>query len=133
MKPRCGQLETDERLPPFSHHLALSPCHPPSPCHPKGSVMKAAVLKKIGSPLSVEEVPTPSIGADEVLIETRTCGICRTDLHIQDGLAYVPGLPHIPGHEPAGVVVDMGRDVSGIRVGQRVVPHLFVRSAECRY
>src|SRR5580704_2776519 len=106
----------------------LSPCHlvTLSPCHPKGSVMKAAVLKKIGSPLSVEEVPIPSIGADEVLIETRTCGICRTELHIQDGLAYVPSLPHIPGHEPAGIVAAVGANVRGFTPGQAVVPHLFV-------
>ena len=55
-----------------------------------------------GEPLAIEEMPVPEIGPDEVLVETRTCGICRTDLHIQDGLAYVPSLPHIPGHEPAG-------------------------------
>jgi D-arabinose 1-dehydrogenase-like Zn-dependent alcohol dehydrogenase len=95
--------------------------------------MKAAILKQIGKPLEIADVPVPQIGADEVLIETHTCGICRTDLHIQDGLAYVPTLPHIPGHEPAGVVVEVGRNVSGVELGQRVVPHLFVRSAECLY
>jgi len=95
--------------------------------------MKAAVLKQVGQPFVVEDVPEPNVGADEVLIETRTCGICRTDLHIQDGLAYVPSLPHIPGHEPAGVVVDVGSDVEQIAVGQRVVPHLFVSGGECCY
>lgn len=95
--------------------------------------MKAAVLKAIGEPFAIEDVPDPEPGPDEVLIETRTCGICRTDLHIQDGLAYVPSLPHIPGHEPAGVVIEVGAEVSGIAVGQRVVPHLFVRSGECCY
>lgn len=87
--------------------------------------MKAGILKAIGSPLVVEEMPIPRIGPDEVLIETHTCGICRTDIHILDGLAYVPSLPHILGHEPAGVVVEVGREVTGIRPGQRVVPHLF--------
>ncbi len=95
--------------------------------------MKAAVLKEIGKPFAIEDVPVPRIGADEVLVETRTCGICRTDLHIQDGLAYVPNLPHIPGHEPAGVVAAVGKNVGHIKVGQRVVPHLFVRSRECAY
>ena len=55
--------------------------------------MKAAVLKKLGQPFQIESVPEPAIGPDEVLVQTRTCGICRTDLHIQDGLAYVPALP----------------------------------------
>lgn len=95
--------------------------------------MKAALLKEIGKPLVVEEVPTPEIGPDEVLVETYTCGICRTDLHIQEGLAYVPQLPHIPGHEPAGVVAKIGSNVEGFSIGQRVVPHLFVSGKECFY
>ncbi len=95
--------------------------------------MKAAVLTEIGKPFVVEDVEEPHIRADEVLIETRSCGICRTDLHIQDGFAYVPHLPHVPGHEPAGIVVDVGRDVEAIAVGQRVVPHLFVNNGDCRY
>lgn len=93
--------------------------------------MKAAVLTAIGQPLEIIEIPQPGIGPDEVLIETHTCGICRTDVHIQDGLAYVPSLPHVPGHEPAGVVVEIGDRVSGIKIGQRVVPHLFLTCGHC--
>ncbi len=97
--------------------------------------MKAAVLRKLKQPLAIEEVAMPAIGPDDVLVETHACGICRTDLHIQDGLAYVPKLPHILGHEPAGVVASVGSRVRDIQVGQRVVPHLFVtcgRCANCR-
>jgi propanol-preferring alcohol dehydrogenase len=95
--------------------------------------VQAALLKTIGQPLAIEDVADPAPGPDEVLVETRTCGICRTDLHIQDGLAYVPQLPHIPGHEPAGVVAAVGRDVTNLRVGQAVVPHLFIWDRDCRY
>jgi propanol-preferring alcohol dehydrogenase len=95
--------------------------------------MKAAVLHTLGRPLIVEDVPAPRLLPDEVLVETRTCGICRTDLHIQDGLAYVPELPHVPGHEPAGVVAEVGSEVRSLSVGQRVVPHLFIAAADCRY
>jgi propanol-preferring alcohol dehydrogenase len=95
--------------------------------------MKAAVLRKLGAPLEITDVPRPTLDRDEVLVRTHTCGICRTDLHIQDGLAYVPALPHIPGHEPAGVVVEVGSEVKDVKVGQRVVPHLFVRGGECRF
>jgi propanol-preferring alcohol dehydrogenase len=95
--------------------------------------MKAAILPAIGRPLVVDDVPVPSIGPDEVLIETRTCGICRTDLHIQDGLAYLAKLPHIPGHEPAGVVAALGANVRGLQPGQRVTTHLFVHHGDCRY
>lgn len=101
---------------------------------PSKKKMMAAVLPAIGSPLEIREVPRPEIGPDEVLIETHTCGICRTDVHIQDGLAYVPEMPHIPGHEPAGVVVEVGRRcVERVKVGQRVVPHLFVTCGDCHY
>ncbi len=95
--------------------------------------MRAALLTAIGQPLEVVDVETPRPGPDEVLVRTHTCGVCRTDLHLQAGLAYVPKLPHIPGHEPGGTVVDVGREVRDITVGQRVVPHLFVRDRECRY
>jgi propanol-preferring alcohol dehydrogenase len=89
--------------------------------------MKAAVLREIGQPLAITDLPLPTLGADEVLVQTESCGICRTDLHIQDGLAYVPQLPHVPGHEPAGVVAEVGSSVTDVRVGQRVVPHLFIQ------
>ena len=95
--------------------------------------MKAALLTEIGGRLELDDVAIPQPGPDEVLIETRACGLCRTDIHIQDGIAYVPQLPHIPGHEPAGVVVETGDSVAGISVGQRVVPHLFVAERECEY
>jgi D-arabinose 1-dehydrogenase-like Zn-dependent alcohol dehydrogenase len=95
--------------------------------------MKAALLNAIGQPLQIADVPRPEIGPEEVLIETHTCGICRTDIHIQDGLAYVPSLPHIPGHEPAGVVVECGERVDTVKVGQRVAPHLFITCGSCHY
>jgi D-arabinose 1-dehydrogenase-like Zn-dependent alcohol dehydrogenase len=95
--------------------------------------MRAAVLREIGKPLSIAEVPRPVPGPDEVLVATRACGICRTDLHIQDGLAYVPSLPHIPGHEPAGVVAAVGTNVTAFTPGQAVVPHLFVIDRDCPY
>jgi D-arabinose 1-dehydrogenase-like Zn-dependent alcohol dehydrogenase len=95
--------------------------------------MKAAVLRSIGQPLEIAEVARPEIGPDDVLVETRTCGICRTDVHIQDGLAYVPSLPHVPGHEPAGVLVEIGDRVNGWHIGDRVVPHLFLTCGRCHY
>lgn len=95
--------------------------------------MRAAVLHKIGDPLNVENVSIPQIGPNEVLVEARTCGLCRTDLHISHGLAYIPELPHIPGHEPAGVVAQVGENVSELKVGQRVVPYLFFTCGKCYY
>ncbi|MBZ5565253.1 MAG: alcohol dehydrogenase catalytic domain-containing protein [Acidobacteriia bacterium] len=93
--------------------------------------MKAAVMRATGHPLAIEDVPAPEIGPEEVLVETRTCGICGTDLHILEGRGYVPPLPHILGHEPAGVVAAIGQRVTRYKVGDRVVPHLFFTCGEC--
>jgi D-arabinose 1-dehydrogenase-like Zn-dependent alcohol dehydrogenase len=95
--------------------------------------MKAAVMRNVGAPLTVEDVPVPRIGPHEVLVESRTSGICGTDLHILAGHGYVPALPHILGHEPAGVVAEIGRDVLDLRPGDRVVPHLFFSCNRCVY
>jgi propanol-preferring alcohol dehydrogenase len=95
--------------------------------------MKAAVLTEIGKPLVVRDLPCPEIGPEEALVQTATCGICRTDIHIQDGLAYVPSLPHVPGHEPAGVVAQIGNRVTNVRPGQRVTTHLFFTCGGCPY
>jgi len=90
-------------------------------------------MHEVGKPLRLENVPTPEIGPEEVLVETRSCGICGTDLHILKGFGYVPPLPHILGHEPAGVVAAVGTDVSGFKPGDHVVPHLFLNCGRCYY
>jgi D-arabinose 1-dehydrogenase-like Zn-dependent alcohol dehydrogenase len=95
--------------------------------------MRAAVMHKVGEPLQIENVPTPEIGAEEVLVETRSCGICGTDLHILKGFGYVPPLPHILGHEPAGVVAAVGGAVEDLKPGDHVVPHLFMNCGNCYY
>jgi len=96
-------------------------------------IVKAAVMRAVKAPLEIESVAPPTIGPDEVLIETRTSGICGTDLHILEGHGYVPVLPHILGHEPAGVVAEVGRNVAGFQPGDRVVPHLFLTCDRCHY
>jgi len=95
--------------------------------------VKAAVMHEVGKPLRIEEVSIPEIGPEEVLVETRCCGICGTDLHILKGFGYVPKLPHILGHEPAGVVAKVGSKVTHLKPGDRVVPHLFFTCGDCYY
>ncbi len=95
--------------------------------------MKAAVLHQAGHPLQIEEVPEPQIGPDEVLIRTKACGICGTDLHIRDGWGYTPDLPFIMGHEPAGVVTQVGENVVRFKLGDRVVPNIFFSCGDCIY
>lgn len=90
-------------------------------------------MRAVQAPLILEDLPKPKIGPDEVLVETRTSGICGTDLHMLAGHGYVPDLPHVLGHEPAGVVAECGRNVTSVRPGDRVVPHLFVACEHCYY
>lgn len=102
--------------------------------HPPGGVpetMKAAVLEKLMAPLTLKEVPVPPLRHGEVLVRTRACGICGTDLHIWEGKGYKPALPRILGHEPAGVVHAVGEGVSRLQVGDRVVPNIFFTCGEC--
>ena len=95
--------------------------------------MKAAVMREVGKPLRIEDVATPVAGPEEALVETRSCGICGTDLHILKGFGYIPPLPHILGHEPSGVVAAVGAEVTDLKPGDRVVPHLFSNCGSCYY
>jgi alcohol dehydrogenase, propanol-preferring len=83
--------------------------------------MKAAVVRKFGEPLVVQEVPVPSPGPGQALVEIMASGVCHTDLHAADGDWPVkPTLPFIPGHEGAGTVVALGPGVTHLKEGDRV-------------
>jgi propanol-preferring alcohol dehydrogenase len=96
--------------------------------------MKAMLLDAQGTPLRLREVPRPSPGAEQVLLEVRACGVCRTDLHVFDGDLRHPRLPLILGHEIVGVVVQKGAAVERFAIGQRVgVPWLGRTCGHCPY
>ena len=96
--------------------------------------MKAMVLHRIGEPLVLEEVPVPQPSDDEILVRIKTCGVCRTDLHVVDGDLPNPKLPLIPGHEIIGIVEKVGKNVRDFKVGDRVgVPWLAYTCGECKY
>ncbi len=82
--------------------------------------MKAAVMDAFCSPLEVREVPDPVPSDDGVVIEVRANGICRSDWHGWMGHDPSIRLPHVPGHEIAGVVAEKGGLVRNWRVGDRV-------------
>ena len=87
-----------------------------------------------GRPLRAGNVPTPRPGPAEVLVRVRTCGVCRTDLHIADGELSEPKLPLVPGHQIVGTVVEAGEHADRFRPGERVgVPWLAWTCGECRY
>jgi 2-desacetyl-2-hydroxyethyl bacteriochlorophyllide A dehydrogenase len=93
--------------------------------------MKAAVIESVGKAV-VTEVPDPTPGPRDVVVEVAACGLCGTDLHILQG-EFAPTLPVVPGHEFAGVVVGLGRDVREVSVGDRVAVDPSLYCYECRY
>lgn len=84
-----------------------------------------------GRPLIQVERPIPTPSADQILIEVRACGVCRTDLHVVDG--DIPArYPVILGHEIVGHVREFGANVTGFKIGDRVgVPWLGHTCGQC--
>ena len=91
--------------------------------------MLAPVIKAVGH-VSLEDIPIPDISDDDVLVESKWCGICGTELHaIQRGLTMEPGTR--PGHEFAGVIVEKGKNVKRWKVGDRVAVGCVYVCNEC--
>lgn len=93
-----------------------------------------AILFPEAKTISIESVPDPSCQADEVVIQVANSGICGTDIHIYRN-EYLSDFPLIPGHEFGGKIVEVGKDVSGLAIGQRVVvdPNLYCNHCDfCR-
>jgi 2-desacetyl-2-hydroxyethyl bacteriochlorophyllide A dehydrogenase len=82
--------------------------------------MRAARFYASGTPLTIEEIPALKPGPGEVRVEVKGCGICGTDLHIAlEGTIQLPRTPITLGHEAAGVVAEVGPDVTGWQPGDR--------------
>lgn len=83
--------------------------------------MQAAVVRRFGAPLAIEEVVVPTPGPGQVLVKVMACGVCHTDLHAVRGDWPVrPTLPFIPGHEAVGVVAAVGAGTTGLKEGDPV-------------
>ncbi|MFH8796261.1 zinc-dependent alcohol dehydrogenase family protein [Streptomyces sp. NPDC017941] len=93
--------------------------------------MKAAIIESVGKAV-VGEVPDPTPGPRDVVVEVAACGICGTDLHILRG-EFAPTLPVVPGHEFAGQVVGVGTAVTELSIGDQVAVDPSLYCYECRY
>jgi 2-desacetyl-2-hydroxyethyl bacteriochlorophyllide A dehydrogenase len=95
--------------------------------------MKGMMLKEYGQPFVMVELDQPPLGAKDVLVKVKACGICGTDVKIRDGLVAAPivVLPHVPGHEVAGEVAAVGSGVTDFKVGDRVTVYLYITCGEC--
>ena len=91
-----------------------------APCTVNREKMKALYFEKFGAPITVKSVPDPSPVPDGVVIEVQAAGLCRSDWHGWMGHDSDVQLPHIPGHEFAGTIVALGKQVKKWKIGDRV-------------
>jgi alcohol dehydrogenase len=82
--------------------------------------MKAAVFEQFAQPLTIQNVPDPIPGENGVVIQVKATGLCRSDWHGWMGHDSDIRLPHVPGHELAGVVAAVGKNVRRWQPGDRV-------------
>jgi alcohol dehydrogenase len=83
--------------------------------------MRAVIFEKFGAPLKITGVSDPVPVDDGVVIEVKATGICRSDWHGWMGHdPDITELPHVPGHELAGIIAETGRNVTGWESGDRV-------------
>ena len=85
-----------------------------------------------------EEVKTPEPGLDDVLVKVKAAGICGTDLELVDGSMFyltsgMGRLPIIPGHEWSGEVSELGKNVEGFRIGDKVTGECSIGCRTCPY
>lgn len=96
--------------------------------------MRAAVHTAVNEPMRIEELADPHPRSGEVAIDVASCGACHTDLHVLKGELPFPA-PAVLGHEVAGVVSEVGPEVTGLSVGDPVITSFIMpcgRCAQCR-
>jgi S-(hydroxymethyl)glutathione dehydrogenase / alcohol dehydrogenase len=94
--------------------------------------LKAAVCYETGKPLVVEEVDIEAPQPGEVKVKMAATAVCHSDIHLFKG--EIPGkLPFIAGHESSGYVEEVGKGVTGLKKGDRVVLSLLASCGKCKY
>jgi len=105
--------------------------------HGTTGMMKAAVYRQFGGPIRIETVPRPRLTtADSIVVQVMATGVCRSDWHGwkgHDSDIIQHGLPFVPGHELSGIVVQVGKDVTCCRPGDRVMAPFLLTCGSCHY
>ena len=107
------------------------------------ALMRRQSLVKFDAPLCETIIETPKPQGREVLVRIERCGLCHSDLHIQDGYADIGGgkkldttrgttLPFTLGHEIAGIVEEIGPDVAKDMIGARKAVFPWIGCGQCR-
>ncbi|MCI0551761.1 MAG: zinc-binding dehydrogenase [Anaerolineae bacterium] len=95
--------------------------------------MKSVRMIEAGKPLQLQEIPMPEIGAKDILLRVRAAGICHSDAHYRAGRSGMGFLPITLGHEVAGVIEEIGSEVTNVKVGDRVCLHYNLTCGDCYY
>jgi alcohol dehydrogenase len=93
--------------------------------------MKAAYYESFKGPVSIVELPDPVPAANEVIIQVKATGLCRSDWHGWQGHDADIRLPHVPGHELAGIIVAVGSDIRHWRKDDRVTVPFCIGCGTC--
>ena len=102
--------------------------------------MKAYQIVENGKPLKEKNIETPKPKGKEVLIKTIACGVCHSDVHIHDGYFDLGGGAKLPtpllepltmGHEVFGKIVDTGKEVSKVKIGEKYVIYPWIGCGDC--
>ena len=96
-------------------------------------LVRAAVYRGPQSPLAIEQIELDAPGSTEVLVRIAAVGLCRTDYHVMRGERRVAMQPMVLGHEAAGIIEKIGREVSGISVGDHVVLTFIPACGRCHW
>src|SRR5579875_2558719 len=94
--------------------------------------VRAAVAHEAGKPLTIETVDLEGPKRGEVMVEIKATGVCHTDAYTLSGRDPEGRFPAILGHEGAGVVVEVGPDVTSVKVGDHVIPLYIPECRQCK-
>ncbi|WP_380875944.1 S-(hydroxymethyl)glutathione dehydrogenase [Sphingomonas sp. DBB INV C78] len=95
---------------------------------------RAAIALAPNQPLIIDKVKVDAPGEGEVLVEIKATGLCHTDLTALSGkMGSLIHFPGVPGHEAGGVVVEVGPGLTGLEVGDHVIPYICSECGECDF
>jgi propanol-preferring alcohol dehydrogenase len=97
------------------------------------STMRAVRYLGPSQPFVLKAVAIPQPGSGEVRVRVKACGVCRTELHLREGLLDLGRRDFTVGHEIAGVIDAVGDGVDTARIGQKVVVYYYVGCGDCLY
>ena len=95
--------------------------------------MRAIYFSEFAGELSIKDLPTPTAPTNGVVIEVKATGLCRSDWHAWMGHDIDVALPHVPGHELAGIVSQIGGGVTKFKIGDRITVPFVNGCGTCQY